>query len=295
MRFRRRHALVLALPLGAAAAAPGTPETPAIEGVAMVSLDAKQPAALRNRPGDVSRTQAGYELIARGPLNGTDFMALDYEFKYTDNRFHGAAAPYGDTQSHFLGAKYNRMTDARHGFGVVGGAELAAENEADLLGDGRRGGIGPTVLWNPSAKFTTETGVTVQTQFGRPATVSPYVKWVYTPGAAAEFEVRATGLQNGLLGTWFITENKATSLRLSLMYETMQYALRDGAPARGVITGEVPLRATLTQFLSPHLFVAVRAEAVLWHREEFYRDDRRLDRVETQPATTLGLLMGARF
>lgn len=244
--------------------------------------------------GTVSRTVADGEFIYTGAVSADTTLLLDYEAKWTHNRFSGAA-PYGDTESHFMGAHAIHMFDDTWGAGFVGAVELASETSADLLGDGVRGGVGASVVWKASDTLSTETGFSIQSQFGRKPTPSPFIKWKWLVSKSVELELRATGMQNGITGTWYITDNKATSLRVTLFYETVQYALRSGAGADGVGIGEVPLRLTFTQFLSENFFVAVRGGVTLSHRESFYRNDNRVGVFETRAAPFVGLMAGLRL
>lgn len=245
--------------------------------------------------GSVRRTLGDGEIIRTGPVTADTNLDLDYEAKWTHNEFTGATVPYGDTESHFFGAHISHLFDENYGFGVVGGLELASETAADLFRDGIRGGAGASFVWNPSKTFTTETGITVQTQYGRNPTLSPYVVWRWVLSPSLELGVRCTGLTNGVSGTWWVTENKATSVKLSLSYDTANYALRDGAIADGYYTGDVPVRLVVTQFLTPHLFVAARGEVTLIHRETFSRDNDTVAVFQTKPSTAIALIVGARF
>jgi hypothetical protein len=175
---------------------------------------------------------------------------------------------------------------------MVGAVELAAETSADLLGSGVRGGAGATAIWKPSESVSTETGLSLQTQFGQRATPAPYLRWKWRAAKNLELELRSIGLQNGVVGTWFITDDKASSLRASLFYETAQYALRAGAPADGVMIGEVPLRLTFTQFLNRSCFVSLRGQLTLIHRESFYRNNDKVGGFNTGVAPGFGLMVG---
>jgi hypothetical protein len=244
--------------------------------------------------GTVQRTTWDGEVAYTGPVGDDTTLDLDYEAKWTHNRF-SDVAPYGDTESHFMGAHAVHMFEKTWGVGVVGAVELASETAADLLGDGVRGGAGASVMWKPSNTLSMETGASIQTQFGQRATPSPYIRWKWLAAKNLELEFRATGLQNGFSGTWFITDNKATSVRVSVFYENAQYALREGAGADGVAIREIPLRVTFTQFLNESFFVSLRAEAMLFHREGFYRDDEKVGVFQTNFAPGIGLMAGLRL
>lgn len=244
--------------------------------------------------GSVSRTVADGELIWLGAIADDTRLELDYEAKWTQNRFKGVQ-PYGDTESHFFGVHSVHMFDKEFGIGGVAAVELASETSADLLREGLRGGAGASFVWNISDTLKTETGGSIQTMFGDSPMLSPYVSWKWLARPDLELEARASGRQNGVQGVWYITENKATSLRVSLMYETSNYALRDGAGAEGVFVGEVPLRVTFTQFLCKEFFVAARAEVTLTHRESFYADDNKVGGFQTGVAPVYALMCGLRL
>lgn len=289
---------LLACPILACATEPqiAAAPPPGFDGFALVSGDIKAAADIKDTPGaQVSRRQLGYELIGTGHIAPNTRLDLDYEFKSGDNHFQGIAAPYGDTRSHFFGAKIGHMIDATYGAGLIGGFEFAGEDQVDLLRDGLRGGLGITFLYNASETFTTETGASIQTMFGQDPRLSPYIKWKWQAAPQLELELRATGIQNGIVGTWYVTENKATSVRVSLWYETSLYALREDAPAEEVNMGETTLRLTLTQFLSEMVFVAARAELSLTHREDFFTDGTRIARFDTTPTPAIGIVAGLRF
>lgn len=245
--------------------------------------------------GSVRRTVWDGELIWTGAVSDNTRLDLDYEAKWMHNRFKGTVAPYGDTESHFFGTHAVHMFDKEYGAGLIAAVEFAAETRADLFRDGLRGGAGASFVWNISDTVKTETGATVQTLFGDSPTLSPYVSWKWLARPDLELELRATGRMNGVLGTWFITENKATSLRVSLMYEPMNYALRDGSGAEGLFIGETPLRVTFTQFFSKNFFVAARVEATLTHRESFYTNERKVGSFQTGVAPVYGLMAGLKF
>lgn len=293
-----RSALLLALlPLLAFAADPAPVAPASMEGYALANAGRAFAADIRDAGGaKVSRNLAGYELIGTGDFdNRRTHLDLDYEAKYSDNDFSGGPAPYGDTWSHFFGAHATRMTGETWGVGAVAAVEFAAENEADLLSDGFRGGGAITSLYKPSDRLSMETGIAAQSQFGQGPVFYPYVRWKWSPRRDLELEARVTGLQNGVAATWFVTDNKATSVRVSLFYETATYALRDTSAARGVSIGEVPLRVTLTQFLSEKFFVSARAEYVFAHTEGFYAGGEKIAELKTKPAPALGVTAGLRF
>ncbi len=244
--------------------------------------------------GTVQRTICDGEVAYAGEVGDDTTLELGYEAKWTNNRF-SAGAPYGDTESHFMGTHALHMFDKTWGAGVIGAVELASETSADLLGDGVRGGAGASVVWKPSDTLSMETGAAIQTLFGQKPTLSPYVRWKWLATKNLELEVRAIGLQNGVAGTWFITDNKATILRVSLFYETAQYALRQGAGADGVMIGEVPLRLTFIQFLNESLFMAVRGEVMLSHKESFYSNNNKVGSFQTDFAPGIGLMAGMRL
>ncbi len=296
------HALMLT-PLAALAAptdsdARSAPETKPAEKIGIYALtygEYRPGAEIRDgASGSVRRTVWDGEIIYSGEIAERTRLDLDYEAKWTHNDFRDIA-PYGDTETHFFGAHATRMFNERWGAGLVAAVELASETSADLFRDGLRGGAGATLLWHPADGLTLETGGLIQTQFGRDPMLSPYVKWKWAAHANLELEARATGLQNGLAATWYVTDNKATSVRLSCFYETATYALRPGAGAEGVFTGEVPLRLILTQFLTETVFVAARAEVTLFHREGFYTDDLKVGGFQTGVAPAYGLMLGLRL
>ena len=245
--------------------------------------------------GSVRRTLADGEIIRTGPITADTSLDLDYEAKWTHNTFRDVSAPYGDTESHFFGAHVAHLFDEHFGIGFAGGVELASETDADLFRDGIRGGAGASFVWNPSKTFTTETGLTIQSQFGRDPSASPYVVWKWIVSKNFEFNIRCTGLTNGISGTWWVTDDKATSVRLSVSYDTANYALRSGSFAEGFYTNDTPVRLSVTQFLTPHLFVTARGEITLDHRENFFRDNNDVGTFKTKPAPAFALIVGTRF
>lgn len=244
--------------------------------------------------GSVRRTVWDGEIIHSGEVAQGTRLDLDYEAKWTHNDFRGVT-PYGDTETHFFGAHVAHMISSEWGAGVVGAIEFASETSADLFRDGLRGGGGLTAVWKPSASVSLETGAMIQSQFGRTPRSLPYLRWKWAVNPHLDLEARVTGLQNGVSATWYLTDNKATSLKLTCFYETAAYALHEGAGADGVSTGELPLRLTATQFLNETLFVAARAEIILCHREGFYANDTKLAGFETEVAPAFGLLVGLRL
>ena len=244
--------------------------------------------------GTVRRTVADGEIIYSHDVAEGTHLDLDYEAKWTHNEF-TASRPTA-TRRLISSARTSRRCSTSIGASARSPrSNWRPRPTPTSFRTVCAAGGGASLVWNPSKTFTTETGLTVQTQFGQDPTPSPYIRWKWAAAKNFDFEIRATGLTNGVFGTWYVTNDRATSVRVSLSYDTANYGLRDGAFARGFYTGETPLRVTFTQFLCENFFVAARAEVTLQHRESFYTDNTRIAGYSTGVAPVFALMAGVRL
>ena len=126
----------------------------------------------------------------------------------------------------------------------------------------------------------------------------PYIKATWRPCKYAEVELRATGLQNGIIVRGFLTEDRATTVDLTVAYETLSFALTDGSyGSRAVSIGEVPIRIGVTQFLekSGTWFVRGSAEWVAYARHSFKHDGETQGAFQPGAQWGLAARVGARF
>ena len=220
--------------------------------------------------GEYGRSRTGAELIYQSADR-----AVDLEWYRYAHRFGGAIAgtdrSYGDTTdvmiSGFRQWDWNRKCAVQ----LIYALEFAAEDGVGL-GDSRRWGLGAAARWQPDAETDVTLGVLLEDRFEDALLPIPYVKAVWRPCRYAEVELRATGLQNGLIVRSFLTEDRATMVDFTVAYETLGFCLKDGAyGSRAVAIGEVPLRVGVTQFLekSGTWFVRGSAEWVAYARHSF--------------------------
>lgn len=111
--------------------------------------------------------------------------------------------------------------------------------------------------------------------------------------------MRATGLQNGLIIRGYLTEDRATRVDLSVMYETLTFRLADSSTygSRAVSVGEVPLRIGVTQFLerSGTWFVQGSFEWVAFSRHSFVHAGETQGVFQTAATWGFSVRAGARF
>lgn len=246
--------------------------------------------------GEYGRQRSGIEAIWARPT-----AAVDLEWYRYRQKFVGAVAggdrSYGDTSDLILTGFRQWDRGDRYAVQAIYAVEFAAEDRLGLA-EGLRWGLGGAVRWRPDPELDVALGLVFQSRFEMAVLPVPYVKAIWRPDPSAEFELRATGLQNGLFVRWFATADRATTLDFTMAYETLTFRLTDGSyGARAVAVGEVPLRVGVTQFLEPTgtWFVRGSAEWVAFARHSFRHDGESMGAF--QPGATWGLAfrVGARF
>lgn len=246
--------------------------------------------------GSYGRSRVGAELIYQ-----QQDRAVDLEWYRYAQRFGGAIAgtdrSYGDTTDVMVTGFRQWDWNAKVGVQLLYALEFAAE-EGVSLGSSHRWGLGAAARWRPDAETDVSLGILLEDRFEASVLPIPYVKAVWRPCKYGEAELRATGLQNGLILRGFLTEDHATTADLTIAYETLSFALTDGSyGSRAVAIGEVPVRVGVTQFLerSGTWFVRGSAEWVAYARHSFkHAGDTR---GAFQPGAQWGLAarVGARF
>ena len=246
--------------------------------------------------GSFGRSRSGAELIYQEADR-----ALDWEWYRYEHRFAGGIAgterSYGDAQDLILSGFRQWQVSPKYAAQVIYGLEWAAEDAVGLA-DGFRWGLGGAVRWHPDAETDVALGLMLQDRFENSILPVPYVKAVWRPCRYAEVELRATGLQNGVIFRGFPTGDRSTTVDLLVAYETLNFRLSDAAyGSRAVVVGEVPIRVGLTQFLeaSGTWFVRGQFEWVPFARHSFKHDGET--QAAFQPGATWGLAgrVGARF
>lgn len=246
--------------------------------------------------GEFGRSRAGAELIYQ-----TADRAVDLEWYRYANRFSGSIAgtdrSYGDTTDVMVTGFRQWDWNEKYGVQLIYALEFAAE-EGVSLGSSHRWGLGAAARWRPDAETDVALGLLLEDRFEASVLPIPYVKATWRPCKFGEVELRATGLQNGVIVRGFLTEDHATTLDLTVAYETLSFVLADGSyGSRAVAIGEVPVRVGFTQFLekSGTWFVRGSAEWVAYARHSFKHDGET--RGAFQPGAQWGLAarVGARF
>lgn len=247
--------------------------------------------------GTFKRDRAGFELIHEGPDHAVDLEAYVYQ-----NDLGGpiAADPeraYGDTRDILVSGFVQTALADGDKLQLIGAVEFAAEDGVEL-GDGLRWGIGGAHRWKREGEWDVALGLMVQDRFEMSPLPIPYLRAIWEPAPSVRIELRGTGLQNGVYARWFVTDDKATALDLSVAYETLTFRLEDGpAGPRAVAIGEVPIRLGVTQFLEPTgtWFVRLAVAHNSFHRQSFRRDGDTVAVFQADGSTTLTLRLGARF
>lgn len=246
--------------------------------------------------GEFGRSRTGAELIYQTPDR-----AIDLEWYNYVNRFSGAIAgtdrSYGDTRDVMVTGFRQWDWNQKYGVQLIYALEFAAE-EGVSLGSSHRWGLGGAARWRPDAETDIALGFMLEDRFEASILPIPYVKAVWRPCKYAEVELRATGLQNGVIVRNFLTEDHATTLDFTVAYETLSFVLADASyGSRAVAIGEVPIRIGVTQFLekSGTWFVRGSAEWIAYSRQSFKHDG--LTEASFQPGANWGLAarIGARF
>lgn len=240
--------------------------------------------------GAFGRSRAGFEAIYKD-----EHAAFDLEYYAYSNRFSGAIegtdSSYRDTTDLIL----TGFRQWGH-FQLIYGLESARE-EGVSFGEGFRWGLGGAWRWAPDEETDVALGLMFQYRFEQSVLPVPYLKAVWRPCSFGEVELRATGLQNGIIFRGY-TADRSTSADFSVLYETLMFRLSDAAyGGRGLSVGEVPLRIGVTQFLesSGTWFLRAQAEYVPFARHSFYHDGESVSSFEVRPIWGLGARVGARF
>lgn len=246
--------------------------------------------------GEFGRSRAGAELIYQAPDR-----AVDLEWYRYANRFSGAIAgtdrSYGDTTDVMVTGFRQWDWNQKYGVQLIYALEFAAE-EGVSLGGSRRWGLGAAARWRPDAETDVALGVLLEDRFEAAILPIPYVKAIWRPCKHAEVELRVTGLQNGIIVRGFLTEDRATTVDLTVAYETLSFALSDASyGSRAVSIGEVPIRVGVTQFLekSGTWFVRGSAEWVAYARHSFKHDGETQGAFQPGASWGLSARVGARF
>lgn len=246
--------------------------------------------------GSFGRSRTGAELIYQD-----EDRAVDLEWYRYEHRFTGAVAgtdrSYGNTQDLILSGFRQWQLSDKYAGQIIYGLELAAEETLGLE-DGFRWGLGGALRWQPDAETDVALGLMFQDRFENSILPVPYVKAFWRPCRYAEVELRATGLQNGVIFRGFPTGDRATTVDVSVAYETLNFRLADAAyGSRAVVVGEVPLRLGVTQFLEPTgtWFVRAQFEWVAFARHSFKHDGETQGAFQPGATWGVGGRVGARF
>lgn len=246
--------------------------------------------------GEYGRSRTGVEAIWARPEAAVDLEWYRYRQEFRGPVV-GGDRSYGDTSDLILTGFRQWDHGERYAVQAIYAAEWAAEDRLGLS-EGFRWGLGGAVRWRPEAELDVALGLVFQSRFEMSVLPVPYVKAIWRPDPSAEFELRATGLQNGLYIRWFATEDRATTLDFAMAYETLTFRLADGSyGARAVAVGEVPLRLGVTQFLesSGTWFVRGSAEWVAFARHAFRHDGEAMGAFQPGASWGLAVRVGARF
>jgi hypothetical protein len=247
--------------------------------------------------GSFGRTRAGLEAIWATPLAAADLEYYRYNNRFTGTIL-GTDQAYGNTTDLMLTGFKQWDWNAKYAVQMIYALESAAE-EGVGLSRGFRWGFGGAARWRPDAETDVALGVMLEDRFEAGVLPIPYLKAVWRPCRAAEVELRATGLQNGLIVRGYLTEDKGTRVDLSVMYETLTFRLADSSAygSRAVSIGEVPLRVGVTQFLdrSGTWFVQGSFEWVAFSRHTFVHAGETQGVFQTAATWGFAAHVGARF
>lgn len=247
--------------------------------------------------GSYGRSRSGVEAIWATPAAAIDLECYRYTHDFT-GAIQGTDRAYGRTTDLMLTGFKQWDWNAKYAVQTIYALESAYE-EGVGLSQGFRWGFGGAARWRPDAETDLALGVMLEDRFEAGVLPIPYLKAVWRPCPAAEVELRATGLQNGLIIRGYLTEDKATRVDLSVMYETLTFRLTDSSTygSRAVSIGEVPLRVGVTQFLerSGTWFVHGSFEWVAFSRQTFVHAGEPQGVFQTSATWGFSARVGARF
>jgi hypothetical protein len=246
--------------------------------------------------GSFGRSRTGAELIYQDADRAVDLEWYRYEHDFA-GAVAGTDRSYGDTQDLILSGFRQWQLSDKYAGQIIYGLELAAE-ESIGLEEGFRWGLGGALRWQPDAETDVALGLMFQDRFENSILPVPYVKAFWRPCRYAEVELRATGLQNGVIFRGFPTGDRATTVDLLVAYETLNFRLADATyGSRAVVVGEVPIRLGVTQFLesSGTWFVRAQLEWVAFARHSFKHDGETQGAFQPGATWGAGARVGARF
>jgi len=246
--------------------------------------------------GSFGRSRTGAELIYQDADRAVDLEWYRYEHSFA-GAVAGTDRSYGNTQDLILSGFRQWQLSDKYAGQIIYGLELAAE-ESIGLEEGFRWGLGGALRWQPDAETDVALGLMFQDRFENSILPVPYVKAFWRPCRYAEVELRATGLQNGVIFRGFPTGDRATTVDLLVAYETLNFRLADAAyGSRAVVVGEVPIRLGVTQFLesSGTWFVRAQLEWVAFARHSFKHDGETQGAFQPGATWGAGARVGARF
>ena len=246
--------------------------------------------------GSFGRSRTGAELIYQDADRAVDLEWYRYEHSFA-GAVAGTDRSYGNTQDLILSGFRQWQLSDKYAGQIIYGLELAAE-ESIGLEEGFRWGLGGALRWQPDAETDVALGLMFQDRFENSILPVPYVKAFWRPCRYAEVELRATGLQNGVIFRGFPTGDPATTGHLLVAHETLNFRLADAAyGSRAVVVGEVPIRLGVTQFLesSGTWFVRAQLEWVAFARHSFKHDGETQGAFQPGATWGAGARVGARF
>ena len=247
--------------------------------------------------GEFGRSRTGAEVIWATPTAAYDLEFYRYRHDFS-GPIKGTDRSYGDTSDLMFTGFRQWDWSAKYAVQAIYALEAAAE-EGVGLSRGVRWGLGGAARWRPDAETDVALGFMLQDRFEAGVLPIPYLKAVWRPCKAAEVELRGTGLQNGLIVRGYLTEDKATRVDFSVMYETLTFRLKDSPTygGRAVAIGEVPVRFGVTQFLerSGTWFIQGSFEWVAFSRQTFVHAGETQEVFQTGATWGFAAHVGARF
>lgn len=258
--------------------------------------ESKQDVSHSTVAGSYGRSRTGIEAIYK-----TDTSVVDLEYYNYTHDFTGALASsdrqFGKTSDLMITGFKQWNWNEKYAVQLIYALESAKENSLSLS-DGFRWGLGGAARWRPEAETDLSIGVLLEDRFENSVLLIPYIKLIWSPCRYAEVELRANGLQNGLIVRSFLTENKSTTLDFTFAYETLSFQLTDVAyGSRAVAIGEAVARIGVTQFLesSGTWFVRGAVEWTPFSRYTYNHDGETQAVFQTSSRVGLVARVGARF